>query len=113
MKKTLLAATLLLTSSVSAFAQVPDASGWKVGDEITEQVGFGNPSFLNEPADYWTLDREEGKGNPTITGGCAEMYDGASVDLYQYIQLPAWLFCSYRSTRSRRKRYDRYQASYR
>ena len=92
MKKTLLAATLLLTSSVSAFAQVPDASGWKVGDEITEQVGFGNPSFLNEPADYWTLDREEGKGNPTITGGCAEMYDGASVDLYQYIQLPAGMY---------------------
>ena len=92
MKKTLLAATLLLTSSVSAFAQVPDASGWKVGDEITEQAGLGNPSFLNNPADYWTLDREEGVGNPTITGGLFEMFNGANVDLYQYIQLPAGVY---------------------
>ncbi len=91
MKKTLLAATLLLTSSVSAFAQVPDASGWKVGDEITEQVGFGNPNFTNEPEDSWIFERAE-QGNPTLTGGCFEMYDGANVDLYQYIQLPAGVY---------------------
>ena len=91
MKKTLLAATLLLTSSVSAFAQVPDASGWKVGDEITEQVGFGNPSFTNDPEDSWIFERAE-QGNPTLTGGCFEMYDGVNVDLYQYIQLPAGVY---------------------
>ena len=91
MKKVLLAASLLLASMTSAFAQVPDASGWKEGDEITEQVGLGNPNFTNEPADYWTLDRAD-QGNPTLTGGCFEMYDGMDVDLYQYVQLPAGMY---------------------
>ena len=47
MKKVLLVSSLLLASMSSAFAQVPDASGWNKGDEITEQVGLGNPNFTN------------------------------------------------------------------
>ena len=91
MKKVLLAASLLLASMSSAFAQVPDASGWKEGDEITEQVGLGNPNFTNEPADYWIFERGD-QGNPTLTGGCFEMYDGVDVDLYQYVLLPAGMY---------------------
>ena len=92
MKKTLLTASLLLASMTSVFAQMPDASQWKVGDEITDKVGWGNLSFENDPMDYWRLERLEEKGNLTLTGGCFEIYDGQDVDLYQYVQLPAGMY---------------------
>ena len=92
MKKTLLTASLLLASMTSVFAQVPDASQWKVGDEITDKVGWGNLSFENDPMDYWHLERFEEKGNLTLTGGAFEIYEGQDVDLYQYVQLPAGMY---------------------
>lgn len=93
MKKILLFASLLLTS-MTTFAQMPDASKWQKGDEITGQIGWGNLSF-EEPAsddsfDSWTL--ESSKGSFTKTGGLFEVYDGADVDLYQVIQLPAGMY---------------------
>lgn len=42
MKKNLLCAAFTIIS-FAAFAQdVPDASQWKVGDDVSEAVGFGN-----------------------------------------------------------------------
>ena len=92
MKKTLLTASLLLASMTSVFAQMPDASQWKVGDDITDKVGWGNLSFENDPMDYWHLERFEEKGNLTLTGGAFEIYEGQDVDLYQYVQLPAGMY---------------------
>ena len=66
MKKTLLTASLLLASMTSVFAQMPDASQWKVGDDITDKVGWGNLSFENDPMDYWHLERFEEKGSLTV-----------------------------------------------
>lgn len=93
MKKILLSASLLL-ASMATFAQMPDASNWTKGEEITDQIGWGNLSF-EEPAsdgqfDSWTL--ESSKGSFTKTGGLFEVYDGADVDLYQVIQLPAGMY---------------------
>ena len=90
MKKQLLAASLLCMSVTASFAQMPDASKWQVGDEITSEVGWGNLSFENEPMDYWQL--KSSKGSFTQTGGLFEVYDGADVDLYQYVQLPAGMY---------------------
>jgi hypothetical protein len=88
MKKILLSASLLLAGMMTSYAQVPDASQWTKGQEITEQVGFGNPSFENDPFDCWTL--KSSSGNVTNKGeGLFEIYNGADVDLYQYVQLPA------------------------
>lgn len=86
MKKLLLMAVMLLAGS-SAFAQ-----NWKVGDEITNDVPWGNLSFENDPMDYWQLKFQEGKGNSTQTGGLFEFYDGAEIDLYQYVKLPAGMY---------------------
>ena len=91
MKKVLLASSLLLASMSSAFAQVPDASGWNKGDEITEQVGWGNLNFTNDPMDYWTLTETRSSGH-NITKGLAEVFDGENVDLYQYVELPAGMY---------------------
>ncbi|MDO5481608.1 MAG: hypothetical protein Q4F47_00970 [Bacteroidaceae bacterium] len=88
MKKTLLLASLLLASVTSAFAQVPDASSWKEGDEITDQIGWGNLNFTNNPMDYWTITETRSSGH-NVTMGLAEVYDGENVDLYQYVELPA------------------------
>lgn len=63
---------------------------WKVGDEITEEIGWGNLSFENDPMDYWKF--ESSKGSTTQTGGLFEVYDGADADLYQYVQLPAGMY---------------------
>jgi hypothetical protein len=38
MKKFLLTASMLVMGVVATFAQVPDASKWKVGDEITNDI---------------------------------------------------------------------------
>ena len=90
MKKTLLTASLLISSMTATFAQMPDASGWKVGDEITEQIGWGNLSFENEPMDFWQITGSG--GNTTQTGGLFEWYDGKEEDLWQYVQLPAGMY---------------------
>ena len=91
MKKLLLAASLLITSMTASFAQMPDASQWTKGQEITDQVGWGNLSFENPEFDFWRL--ESSKGSFTKTGSnLFEVYDGADVDLYQYIQLPAGMY---------------------
>lgn len=84
MKKLLLMAVMLLAGS-SAFAQ-----NWKVGDEITNDVPWGNLSFENDPMDYWQL--TSSKGSFTKTGGLFEVYDGADVELYQYVKLPAGMY---------------------
>ena len=75
MKKILLSASLLLAGMMTSYAQVPDASQWEEGQEITEQVGFGNPSFENDPFDCWTL--KSSKGSVT--------YKGAS--LFRYVHI--------------------------
>ncbi|MBQ9363624.1 MAG: hypothetical protein IJT97_09450 [Bacteroidaceae bacterium] len=90
MKKILLTASLLIASMSATFAQVPDASQWKVGDEITDQVNFGNPSFENATKDPWQFTMS--KGSTTETGGLFECYDGADEDLYQYVLLPAGMY---------------------
>ena len=86
MKKILLTASLLVASMSATFAQMPDASKWKVGEEITESVGLGNPSFENPTKDPWQF--VTSKGSTTETGGLFECYDGADEDLYQFVQLP-------------------------
>ena len=91
MKKVLLAASLLLASMASAFAQMPDASGWKEGDEITDQIGWGNLNFTNNPMDYWTITETRSSGH-NVTMGLAEVFDGENVDLYQYVELPAGVY---------------------
>lgn len=91
MKKILLSASLLLAGMMTSYAQVPDASGWTKGQEITEQVGFGNPSFENDPFDCWTL--KSTTGSVTNKGeGLFEIYSGTDADLYQYVQLPAGMY---------------------
>ena len=90
MKKVLLASSLLLASVISAFAQVPDASGWKVEDDISNQIGWGNLNFTNSPMDYWTLTSDG--GNITTTGGLVEIYNGTNCELYQYVELPAGMY---------------------
>lgn len=96
MKKMLLTASMLFVGVTATFAQVPDASGWKKGDDITDKVNWGNLSFSDEASEspsgmnYWKLDAS--KGSFTKTGGLFEVYDGADVDLYQYVELPAGLY---------------------
>jgi len=77
MKKTLLVSALLASSFAGAYA-------WNVGEEVSDKII--NPSFTEDPMTGWTL--ESTKGSFTKTGGLFEVYDGAGVDLYQYVQLP-------------------------
>ena len=91
MKKLLLTASMLVMGVVAMFAQMPDASKWKVGDEITNDVGWGNLSFESNPMDFWTL-KADNATSPTTTGGAFEAYDNSGVDLYQYVQLPAGMY---------------------
>ncbi len=90
MKKALLLTSCLLLGMTKLSAQVPDASKWKVGDDITDQVSWGNLSFENDPMDFWKF--ESTKGTTTTTGGLFECYDGENADLYQYVQLPAGMY---------------------
>lgn len=87
MKKLLLTAAVFLAAS---YAQKSVAADWTEGQDITEQVGWGNLSFENEPFDYWKF--TSSKGSTTQTGGLFEVYDGADADLYQYVQLPAGMY---------------------
>ena len=90
MKKLLLCAAILMTS-FAAFAQdAPDASQWKIGDDVSEAVGFGNLSFENDPMDCWTFNSSS--GSLTTTGGLFECYSGADCDLFQVIQIPAGMY---------------------
>lgn len=91
MKKFLLTASMLVMGIVATFAQVPDASKWKVGDEITKDISWGNLSFESDPMDYWTL-KADNTTSPTTKGGAFEAYDNSGVDLYQYVQLPAGMY---------------------
>ncbi|MBQ0022772.1 MAG: hypothetical protein KBT29_05990 [Prevotellaceae bacterium] len=85
MRKLLLTASLLIASMTASFAQT-----WNVGQEITDQVKWGNLSFENNPMDFWKY--EASKGSTTQTGGLFEVYDGADADLYQYVELPAGMY---------------------
>lgn len=91
MKKILLSASLLFAGMMASYAQVPDASQWEAGQEITEAVGFGNTRFENDPFDFWHLVKST--GDVTNKGeGLFEIYNGSEVDLYQYVQLPAGMY---------------------
>lgn len=81
MKKLLLSAAMLAFGA-SAFA-------WNVGEDITDQVSWGNLSFQNSPMDYWTF---EGTGSTTQTGGLFESYSGADVNIYQIVELKAGMY---------------------
>lgn len=83
--KKLFTLAFALCLGTSAFAQ-----NWKEGQEITDQVEWGNLSFENDPMDFWTF--ESTKGSITSTGGLFELYDGADADLYQYVKLPAGMY---------------------
>ena len=88
MKKILLLASCLIGMTT---ASAQDASQWNVGDEITNQIGWGNLSFESDPMDYWKV--ENINGSPTNTGGLFESYEGGdAVDLYQYVYLPAGMY---------------------
>lgn len=100
MKKLLLTAAFALMA-FAAFAQdAPSAIQWKVGDDISADVNFGNLSFENpttketedgpELMDFWSF--TSSKGSTTMTGGLFECYDGADCDLFQLIQLPAGMY---------------------
>ena len=92
MKKFLLSAAMLLLGAVATFAQeIPDASSWNVGDEITNQVGWGNLSFEDSPMDYWQFTATD-MTSPTTTGGAFEAYNNSEVDLFQYVLLPAGMY---------------------
>lgn len=84
MKKLLLTASMLMMGVVATFAQ-----NWEVGQEITNEIGWGNLSFENSPMDFWKV---EASGSPTTTGGAFEAYDNEKVDLYQYVKLPAGMY---------------------
>ncbi|MCR5044452.1 MAG: hypothetical protein K6A93_10015 [Bacteroidaceae bacterium] len=84
MKKFLLTASMLMMGVVATFAQ-----NWEVGQEITNEIGWGNLSFENSPMDFWKV---EASGSPTTTGGAFEAYDNDKVDLYQYVKLPAGMY---------------------
>lgn len=93
----LLTASWLFAGMTATFAQVPDASGWQKGDDITDKVNWGNLSFADEAStespsgmNFWKL--ESSKGSFTKTGGLFEVYEGADVDLYQYVELPAGMY---------------------
>lgn len=85
-KLLLLGASLLLSVAIQAQPTI-DSSNWKEGDDISDAVGFGNRSFESDPMDYWQETHVD--GNPTYTGGLAEVYNGHDCDLWQVIYLPA------------------------
>lgn len=86
MKKTLLSFALAALSTAS-FAQVPDASAWKAGDEITDKIAWGNLSFNNKPLDSWQVTTTT--GNPCDPGqGLMEVWNGSGCDVFQYVLLP-------------------------
>ena len=87
MKKHLLIGVALLLSAAMQAQPAVDPSGWKEGEDVSDAVGFGNRSFESNPLDYWS--ETHTGGNPTFTGGLAEVYDGHDCDLWQVLYLPA------------------------
>ena len=71
MKKLLLSAAFAFMSFAAFAQEIPNATQWKIGDDISEAVGFGNLSFENDPMDFWQVNCS--KGNPNQTGGVFEM----------------------------------------
>lgn len=90
MKRNLLTASVLFVGMTTTYAQVPDASAWKVGDEITDQIGWGNLKFDQPDFTPWHLESSEGAF--TKDAGLFEVYAGKDVDLYQYVELPAGMY---------------------
>lgn len=88
MKKLLLAA-VMLASGASAFAQAPDISGLKKGDEITDKVSWQNLSF-EDGGNGWNITTTSGDGGRF--GGAVEFYNGSGIDLYQIVPLKAGLY---------------------
>lgn len=82
--------TLIMVLFAATTMNAQDASSWKPGDEITDQVKWGNLSFQNDPMDYWEFTSEG--GNTTTTGGLFELYDGAKANLYQVVELKAGMY---------------------
>lgn len=81
----------LFTLALAAcFGITAMAQPWSEGEEITDQVSWGNLSFENDPFDCWTWIQTN--GSTTQTGGSFEMYDGGEAELYQIIQLPAGMY---------------------
>ena len=75
-----------LCLTATALAQ----SSWKEGQEITNELSWGNLSFQADPLTDWIYVGEG--GNVTLTGGLSEVYDGANCDLYQIIYMPAGMY---------------------
>ena len=89
MKKLLLSAAFAFISYAAFAQEAPNTTQWKVGDDVSEAVGFGNLSFENDPMDFWQVDCT--KGDPNTTGGLFELYDGSG-DVFQYLYLPAGMY---------------------
>ena len=81
---------LFTLALIACFGITAMAQPWSVGQEITDQVSWGNLSFENDPFDCWTWIQTS--GSTTQTGGSFEMYDGGEAELYQVIQLPAGMY---------------------
>lgn len=107
MKKMLLTASLLFAGMTTTFAQVPDASGWKEGDDITDKVNWGNLSFMEDDFSgavenpHWHFEssaggplgyEEHGPSFAEFGFGVFECFNGADEDLYQYVELPAGMY---------------------
>ena len=89
MKKLLLSAAFAIMSFAAFAQEIPNATQWKIGDDISEAVGFGNLSFENDPMDFWQVNCT--KGDPNKTGGVFEIYDGSG-EVFQCILLPAGMY---------------------
>lgn len=91
MKKFLLTASMLVMGIVAMFAQdVPDASKWKVGEEIEGIIQ--NPSFTI-PKDDGIIWEHKNASQPRVDESLFESYDsGTETQVYQYIQLPAGMY---------------------
>lgn len=79
--------TLALFACLSMFAM---AQTWEEGEEITDQVNWGNLKFENDPMDFWTWTGTT--GSTTQVGGLFENYNGSNAELFQVIQLPAGMY---------------------
>ena len=103
----LLTASLLFAGMTTTFAQVPDASGWKEGDDITDKVNWGNLSFMEDDFSgavenpHWHFEssaggplgyEEHGPSFAEFGFGVFECFNGADEDLYQYVELPAGMY---------------------
>lgn len=89
MKKILLSVLMAICTS-AMFAQAPDASGWTAGQDISDELSWGNLNLLDDPLDFWTFNYSGGE--TTTTGGLIELYNGSQCDLFQIVELPAGMY---------------------